>query len=97
MSKYISCFDNRKWIKLHVYRFVKSLPNDKILTQSKFKEAADDKIIVTQGLKFVFWNNRKHCGKRRKCWSPAFSPLPAMFSKAFFSIGVKSQDCVVMS
>ena len=24
-----------------------------------------------------FW---KHCGKRRKCWYPAFSPFPAMFS-----------------
>ena len=24
-----------------------------------------------------FW---KHCGKRRKCWLPAFSPFPTMFS-----------------
>ena len=24
---------------------------------------------------------RKHCGKRRKCWEPAFSPFPTMFSK----------------
>ena len=23
---------------------------------------------------------RKHCGERRKCWSPAFSPFPTMFS-----------------
>ena len=22
----------------------------------------------------------KHCGKRRKCWKPAFSPFPTMFS-----------------
>ena len=22
----------------------------------------------------------KHCGKRRKCWKPAFSPIPTMFS-----------------
>ena len=22
----------------------------------------------------------KHCGKRRKCWLPAFSPSPAVFS-----------------
>ena len=22
----------------------------------------------------------KHCGKRRKCWLPAFSPFPTMFS-----------------
>ena len=25
----------------------------------------------------AFW---KHCGKRRKCWWPAFSPFPTMFS-----------------
>ena len=25
----------------------------------------------------AFW---KHCGKRRKCWFPAFSPFPTMFS-----------------
>ena len=23
---------------------------------------------------------RKHCGKRRKCWQPAFSPFHTMFS-----------------
>ena len=39
--------------------------------------------------------SRKHCGKRRKCWLAAFSPFSIMFSKACFSRGVKSQDCVV--
>ena len=37
---------------------------------------------------------RKHCGKRRKCWLPAFSPFPTMFSKGFFFRVVKSQDFV---
>ena len=23
-----------------------------------------------------FGKGRKHCGKRRKCWLPAFSPFP---------------------
>ena len=27
--------------------------------------------------KVAFW---KHCGKRRKCWKPVFSPFPTMFS-----------------
>ena len=27
---------------------------------------------------------RKHCEKWRKCWLPAFSPFPTMFSKVFF-------------
>ena len=26
---------------------------------------------------------RKQCGKRRKCWLPAFYPLPKMFSTLF--------------
>ena len=39
---------------------------------------------------------RKQCGKRRKCWLPAFSPFPTMFSKGFFFRVVKSRDRVVM-
>ena len=38
---------------------------------------------------------RKHCRKRRKCWLPAFSPFPTMFSKGFFFRVVKSWDYVV--
>ena len=38
---------------------------------------------------------RKHCGKRRKCWLPAFSPFPTMFSKGFFFRVLKSPDRVV--
>ena len=37
----------------------------------------------------------KHCGKRRKCWLPAFSPFPTMFSKGFFPRVIKSWDCEV--
>ena len=38
---------------------------------------------------------RKHCGKRRKCWLPAFSPFPTMFVKGHFISVVKIRDCVV--
>ena len=72
-----------------------SLPNNKILDWSKFKAFADDKINLTQNL--IFLNGRKHCGKRRKCWLPAFSPFPTMFSKAFFHRVIKIRDFVVMS
>ena len=44
---------------------------------------------------FWFGKSRKDCGKRRKCWLPAFSPFPTMLSKAFLSRVVKSCDCVV--
>ena len=43
---------------------------------------------MTQKLKFVLKKSRKYCGKRRKCWLPAFSPFPTMFSKVFSSGGV---------
>ena len=43
----------------------------------------------------LFGNVRKRCGKRRKCWSPAFSPFPTMFSKGLFSKVVISGDCMV--
>ena len=34
-------------------RVIKSLPNDKIVDQSKFKSFGDDKINVTQNLTFL--------------------------------------------
>ena len=40
---------------------------------------------------------RNHGGKRRKCWFPAFSPLPTMFSKGLFLWVIKSRDCLVKS
>ena len=32
-----------------------------------------------------FVKGRKHCGKRRKCWLPAFSPFLTIFLKASFT------------
>ena len=58
------------------------LPNDKILELSKFKAYADDKINATRSLNFVLGGVKNILGKRRKCWLPAFSPFPKMFSKA---------------
>ena len=74
-----------------------SLPKDKILDRSKLKAFADDIINVNKKNEIGLGKNRKHCGKRRKCWLPAFSPSPSIFSKAFFSRGIKSWDCVAMS
>ena len=74
---------------------INSLPNDKFLDWSKLKAFADNKIFVTKKLKLVFGRVENVVGKRRKCWLPAFSPFPTMFSKAFFFRVVKSLDCVV--
>ena len=44
---------------------------------------------VTEKMKFVF--GMETCWeKERKCWFPAFAPLPKMFSKTFFFKVVKS-------
>ena len=46
-------------------------------------------------IEICFGKGRKHCGKRRKCWLPAFSSFPIMFSKGFIPRVIKSWDCVV--
>ena len=71
--------------------FFNPLPNDKILDLSKFKAFADDKIIVTQKSKFSLGGIENIVGKGENSGNQHF---PTMFSKAFNSRGVKSQDCV---
>ena len=46
---------------------------------------------------FCFEKGRRHCGKKRKCWLPAFSPFPIMFAKVFFVRAVKNRDCMIKS
>ena len=56
---------------------------------TKLKAFADNKLNVAKMMIFLLnrvEKSRKHCGKKRKCWLPAFSPFPTMFSKAFFSL-----------
>ena len=33
---------------------------------------------------YMFWEDRKHCWKRRKCWIPAFLPFLTLFSIVYF-------------
>ena len=51
---------------------------------SKFKAFADNKINATENSNFFFRKGKKHCGKRRKFWLPAFSLFPTMFSRGIF-------------
>ena len=67
-----------------------------ILDWSNLTVSADHNSNVAQKMKYFFDRViRKHCAKRRKCWLPAFSPFPTLFSKAFFERVVKTWDCVV--
>ena len=56
---------------------------------TKLKAFADDKFNVATITLFLS-NKEKNTGKRRKCWLPAFSPFPTVFSKAFLFRVVKS-------
>ena len=46
-------------------------------------------------IKTCFGKNRKNCGKRRRCWLPAFSPFPTMFSEYFSFRVVIGLECVM--
>ena len=69
-----------------------SSPNDKIfrLVQTQSIYAQQKKCNLTTDA--LFEMGGKHCGKRRKCWLPAFSPSLTMFLKGFFFRVVKSRD-----
>ena len=41
-------------------------------------------------VELLFGIGRKHYGRRRKCWLPAFPPFPTVFSKGFFLWVVES-------
>ena len=76
---------------------VNPLPNDKILDWSKLKAFADDKINVSENLKFVLGRVENIVGKGENDGYQHFLFFPTMFSKRFFPRVVKSRDRVVKS
>ena len=60
-----------------------------MLDWSELKAFAENRIIVTEKLKVYVRKGRKQCGKRRKCWLPAFSPFPHNVFKSLFFQGSK--------
>ena len=60
------------------------LPNDKILDWSKFKAFADDKMIVTQKLKFVLGRIENIVGKGENAGYQHFLLSPQCFQKISF-------------
>ena len=88
------------WTKLIFCCLINPLLDYKILAMSKSKAFVGNKFLVPQTVQFSSdrvkniigkgenrWYSRKHCGKRRKCWCPAFSPFPKMFSKRWLFQG----------
>ena len=64
---------------------LKSLPRDKILDWSKLKAFADDKIKVTENLKFVLWRVENIVGKGENAGYQRFLFFPLCFLQASFS------------
>ena len=75
-------------------RIENTVREGKILDQSKLKGFAYD--TCDSDNENYCMKGRIHCGKRRKCWLPTFSPFPT-FSKGFLHRVIKSHDCVVNS
>ena len=73
-----------------VWEWVNPLPNDKILDITKLKTFADNKSDIAK-MTVSLYDRVDNSGKRRKCWSPAFSLFPTVFSKTFFFRVVKSR------
>ena len=62
---------------------INSLSNDKNLDVTKLKAFADEKLDVAKMMISLF-DRVEHCGKRRKCWLPAFSPFPTVLCKVSY-------------
>ena len=68
---------------------VNSLPNDKILDLSNLEAVADDKINVTQNLKFEFGRVENNVGKGENAGYQHFLLFPQCFLKLFSSGSLK--------
>ena len=73
-------------LPLHKRQIFRLVQNESICRR---QNKCDSKIKICRG------KSRKHCGKRRKCWLPAFSPFATMFSKGFFLKVIKRRDSVI--
>ena len=71
-------------------------PNGKILDVTKLKAFARNKLNIARMIISLF-DRVENTGKSRKCWLPAFSLFPTLFSKAAFFRVVKSRHCVLNS
>ena len=84
-KSYITCADRFVWVN--------SL--QPLLHNADLYSLPNDKFNFAQMIIFVSGCKENIAGKGEKCWLPAFSHFPTMFSKGFFPKVVKSRDCVV--
>ena len=68
---------------------INSLPNDKFSGKSKFKGSADEKINVTQNMKFVSGSVENNVGKGEDAGYQHFLLFPHCFQKASYTGSLK--------
>ena len=76
-------------IKSDYFKWLNTLPNDKILDWSKLKTFADEKINVTQYLNFVFGRVENNVGKGENAGYQHFLLFSQCFQKPSFSGSLK--------
>ena len=87
MTNTITCCTNRA--QKNIAEIFNSLPNDQISGWSKLKAFADDKMDVTEKLKFVLGREENIVGKGENAGYQHFLLFPQCFLKASFSESVK--------
>ena len=95
MQKRVKHFYGRRYACKFTPVFYNPFPNRKFLDWFKLKAFADDKIYVTEKLKFVLGTEENMVGKGVNAGDQQFLLFPTMFSKGSFSRVVKTWDCVV--
>ena len=65
------CGKRKKMLITSIFS-LNTLPNNKFSARSQLKGFADNKCKLK--IEILFGVSRKHCGKRKKFWLPAFSP-----------------------
>ena len=60
------------------------MPESKMLDWSIPKAFANDSLKLDLTDQILKDQGRKQCGKKKKCWLPAFFPFPQCFQKFFF-------------
>ena len=71
-----------------------SVPNVNFFGQDQIQSSCRQRFQCFLNYNFCLRSGRKHYGKRRKCWLPAFSPFSTMFSSLLLQ-GLENLDCVV--
>ena len=82
----LSVWKSLKFVVWERFKFLLTLPHGNLKTRQKSKAFADEKLDLAQTLEQVsieYWGKKKHWGKRKRYWLPAFPLFTTTISKVF--------------